>query len=116
MQFGKLYLIPTVLYEDAIETIPPYILDAVKDCSVFFVEQEKTARRFLKKLWREMIIDDYQWFAIHKAEAEVKQTFIQLLQTGKNIGIISEAGCPGIADRRQSSICRRGPRPDWGRF
>ena len=41
MQFGKLYLIPTVLYEDAIETIPPYILDAVKDCSVFFVEQEK---------------------------------------------------------------------------
>ncbi|MBW0162732.1 MAG: SAM-dependent methyltransferase [Sediminibacterium sp. Gen4] len=101
MQFGKLYLIPTVLYEDAIETIPPYILDAVKDCSVFFVEQEKTARRFLKKLWREMIIDDYQWFAIHKAEAEVKQTFIQLLQTGKNIGIISEAGCPGIADPGQ---------------
>lgn len=101
MQFGKLYLIPTVLYEDANETIPPYILDAVKDCSVFFVEQEKTARRFLKKLWREMIIDDYQWFAIHKAEAEVKQTFIQLLQTGKNIGIISEAGCPGIADPGQ---------------
>lgn len=101
MQFGKLYLIPTVLYEDAIETILPYILDAVKDCSVFFVEQEKTARRFLKKLWREMIIDDYQWFAIHKAEAEVKQTFIQLLQTGKNIGIISEAGCPGIADPGQ---------------
>ena len=48
-----------------------------------------------------MIIDDYQWFAIHKAEAEVKQTFIQLLQTGKNIGIISEAGCPGIADPGQ---------------
>lgn len=101
MQFGKLYLIPTVLYEDAVETIPPYILDAVKDCSVFFVEQEKTARRFLKKLWREMIIDDYQWFTIHKAEAEVKQTFIQLLQAGKNIGIISEAGCPGIADPGQ---------------
>ncbi|MBL0884472.1 MAG: SAM-dependent methyltransferase, partial [Chitinophagaceae bacterium] len=78
-----------------------YILDAVKDCSVFFVEQEKTARRFLKKLWREMIIDNYQWFAIHKAEAEVKQTFIQLLQQGKNIGIISEAGCPGIADPGQ---------------
>ena len=101
MQFGKLYLIPTVLYEDAIETIPPYILDAVKDCSVFFVEQEKTARRFLKKLWREMIIDNYQWFAIHKAEAEVKKQFIQLLQEGKNIGIISEAGCPGIADPGQ---------------
>lgn len=101
MQFGKLYLIPTVLYEDAIETIPPYILDAVKDCSVFFVEQEKTARRFLKKMWKEMVIDEYQWFAIHKAEAEVKKQFIQLLQEGKNIGIISEAGCPGIADPGQ---------------
>ena len=104
MQFGKLYLIPTILYDDAMETIPPYILDAVKNCSVFFVEQEKTARRFLKKLWRDMIIDDYQWFAIHKAEAEVKKQFIQLLQEGKNIGIISEAGCPGIADPGQMLV------------
>lgn len=98
---GKVYLIPTVLHEEAIQTIPPYILDAVKDCSVFFVEQEKTARRFLKKLWREIVIDDYQWFAIHKAETEVRVKFVQLLKEGKNIGIISEAGCPGIADPGQ---------------
>lgn len=104
MQYGKLYLIPTVLYEDATETIPAYILEAVKDCSVFFVEQEKTARRFLKKLWREMVIDDYQWFTIHKAETEVRATFLQLLKEGKNIGIISEAGCPGIADPGQILI------------
>lgn len=101
---GKVYLIPTVLHEEALETIPPYILDAVKDCQVFFVEAEKTARRFLKKLWREMVIDDYQWFTIHKAEAEVKQQFLQLLKAGKNIGIISEAGCPGIADPGQLLI------------
>lgn len=98
---GKVYLIPTVLHEEAIQTILPYILDAVKDCSVFFVEQEKTARRFLKKLWREIVIDDYQWFAIHKAETEVRAKFVQLLKEGKNIGIISEAGCPGIADPGQ---------------
>ena len=98
---GKVYLIPTVLHEEALQTIPVYILDAVKDCSVFFVEQEKTARRFLKKLWREMVIDDYQWFAIHKAEAEVRSQFVQLLKEGKNIGIISEAGCPGVADPGQ---------------
>src|SRR6478735_5484213 len=104
MSSGKLYLIPTVLHEEALETIPPYILDAVKDCQVFFVETEKTARRFLKKLWREMVIDDYQWFTIHKAEAEVKQQFLQLLKAGKNIGIISEAGCPGIADPGQLLI------------
>ena len=104
MSSGKLYLIPTVLHEEALETIPPYILDAVKDCQVFFVETEKTARRFLKKIWREMVIDDYQWFTIHKAEAEVKQQFLQLLKAGKNIGIISEAGCPGIADPGQLLI------------
>ncbi len=104
MQPGKLYLIPTVLYEDATETIPAYILDAVKDCTVFFVEQEKTARRFLKKIWKEIVIDNYQWFTIHKAEAEVKNTFLQLLKEGKHIGIISEAGCPGIADPGQILI------------
>ena len=101
MGYGKLYLIPTVLHEEALETIPAYILDAVKNCQVFFVENDKTARRFLKKLWREMVIDDYQWFIIHKAEEEVKQSFLKLLKEGNNIGIISEAGCPGVADPGQ---------------
>lgn len=100
---GKVYLIPTVLHDDekAYEALPSYILDAIKDCSVFFVENEKTARRFFKKLWRDMVIDNYEWHAIHKAEDAVKSTFIQLLREGKNIGIVSEAGCPGIADPGQ---------------
>lgn len=101
MNQGKVYLIPTVLHEEALETIPAYLLNAVKDCSVFFTENEKTARRFLKKIWREMVIDDYQWFTIHKAEEEVRSQFLQLLKAGKNIGIISEAGCPGVADPGQ---------------
>ena len=104
MSSGKLYLIPTVLHEDAIETIPPYVLEAVKDCQVFFVENEKTTRRFLKRIWKEMIIDNYQWCVIHKAEQEVKHTFIQILKSGKNIGILSEAGCPGVADPGQLLI------------
>ena len=49
MSLGTVYLIPTVLHEDSIETIPSYVLDAVKDCQIFFTENEKTARRFLKK-------------------------------------------------------------------
>ncbi|MEN9685175.1 MAG: hypothetical protein RLZZ28_961 [Bacteroidota bacterium] len=101
MQKGKVYLIPTFLHEEALVTIPAYVLDAVKDCQVFFVENEKTARRYLKKIWREMVIDDYGWFTIHKAEAELKASFLQILQSGKNIGIISEAGCPGVADPGQ---------------
>lgn len=100
---GKVYLIPTVLHDDekALEALPSYILDAIKDCSVFFVENEKTARRYFKKLWKEMVIDNYEWHAIHKAEDAVRSKFIQLLKEGKNIGIVSEAGCPGIADPGQ---------------
>lgn len=104
MSIGKVYLIPTVLYEESLETIPVYILDAIKDCQVFFVENEKTTRRFFKKLWREMVIDDYKWFAIHKAEEAVKQEFLQQLKAGKNIGIVSEAGCPGVADPGQHLV------------
>src|SRR6476469_2086932 len=48
-----------------------------------------------------MVIDNYEWHAIHKAEEAVKTKFIQLLKDGKNIGIVSEAGCPGIADPGQ---------------
>src|SRR3954453_6961216 len=98
---GNVFLIPTLLYDRAVETIPAYVLDSVKQCEVFFVENERTARRHLKLLWREMVIDDYTWFTIHKAEEEVQQSFTQLLKEGKNIGIISEAGCPGVADPGQ---------------
>ena len=77
------------------------MLDAVRRCTVFFVENERSARRFLKSIWKEMVIDDYKWFAIHKAEAEVKNQFAQFLKDGVNIGIISEAGCPGVADPGQ---------------
>jgi 16S rRNA (cytidine1402-2'-O)-methyltransferase len=98
---GKVYLIPSVLDENGMESIPPYILASVKDCKAFFVEDERTARRYLKQLWREMNIDAYQWFTIHKAEAVVQHSFREILKAGSNIGIISEAGCPGVADPGQ---------------
>jgi 16S rRNA (cytidine1402-2'-O)-methyltransferase len=101
---GIVYLIPSVIAEEANETIPPYVVDAVKDCQTFFVENERTARRFLKSIWKEMVIDDYSWHAIHKAESGLVQTFRNTLKEGKNVGIISEAGCPGIADPGQILI------------
>ncbi len=101
MAAGKVILIPTVLHEDAIDSIPPYVIEQAKLCNAYFVENEKTARRYLKKYWREMVIDNYQWRTIHKAEDNVVSEFLQLLAHGKNIGIISEAGCPGVADPGQ---------------
>ena len=48
-----------------------------------------------------MVIDDYEWFVIHKTEADGSHSFREKIQEGKNIGIISEAGCPGVADPGQ---------------
>ncbi|HNU88152.1 MAG TPA: SAM-dependent methyltransferase [Ferruginibacter sp.] len=101
---ATVYLVPSVLHETATETIPAYIIDAVKNCQVIFAENERTARRFFKSIWKEMVIDDYEWFAIHKAEEEMTEKFRQKIKEGKNIAIISEAGCPGIADPGQVLI------------
>jgi len=98
------YLIPSVLDEAAIETIPPYIIDAVRNCAVIFAENERSARRFLKSICKEIIIDDYEWHTIHKAEVEQLNIFRQRIKENKNIAIISEAGCPGIADPGQILI------------
>src|SRR5690349_19550757 len=57
---STLYLIPAPLDEHSLAPLPPYILDSVKACEVFFVENERTARRYLKSLWKEMVIDNYK--------------------------------------------------------
>lgn len=101
MQPAIVYLIPSLLDETAAYTLPLSVPDAVKKCQVFFTENERSARRFLKTIWREIVIDNYEWFTIHKAEAGVRELFRQKIKEGKTIGIISEAGCPGIADPGQ---------------
>ncbi len=97
------YLLPSLLHDDddAIKAIPFYVLEAIKSCQVFFAENEKTARRYFKKLWPEMVIDNYEWHTIGKAEEEVKGVFIHSIKQNKTIGIVSEAGCPCIADPGQ---------------
>jgi 16S rRNA (cytidine1402-2'-O)-methyltransferase len=102
----KIYLIPIVLHDDevALHSIPAYIIDAIKDCTVFYVENERTARRFIKKIYKEADINSYEWHTIHKAESEVQNTFRKDMEQQKTIGIMSEAGCPGIADPGQLLI------------
>ena len=58
---STLYLIPSLLSEDAVDCIPSYLLDAVKSCKVIFAENERTTRRFLKKLDKSIVIDHHAW-------------------------------------------------------
>jgi 16S rRNA (cytidine1402-2'-O)-methyltransferase len=97
----QVYLIPTVLAEDALDALPAYLLPAVLLCSVLYVENERTARRYLKKLSRDIVIDDFRWVTIHKAEEPVLNAFLADLAEGRVVGILSEAGCPGVADPGQ---------------
>jgi 16S rRNA (cytidine1402-2'-O)-methyltransferase len=101
MTLGKVYLLPMLLHEEGFDSMPTDVLTWIQQCDAFFVENEKTARRYFKKLWKEMVIDDYTWHAIHKVENEQIHAFTQLIKQGKNIGILSEAGCAGIADPGQ---------------
>lgn len=101
---ATVYLIPTVLADGATASLPAYVLDAVKSCSVFFVENERTARRQLKVLWREMVIDQYEWYNMKEITTEVRASFLQQLNAGATIGILSEAGCPGVADPGQALV------------
>ncbi|GAB3010086.1 SAM-dependent methyltransferase [Niabella terrae] len=103
---GNVYLIPSFLHEQPRQDMPAAVLAAVAQCQVLFVENLRSARRYLKQLNREIIIDDYEWFAIGKAEAEVLQSFTERLKLGKTIGIISEAGCPGVADPGQLLVAK----------
>jgi 16S rRNA (cytidine1402-2'-O)-methyltransferase len=98
---GKVLLLPMLLHEEGWEALPKDVAVWIQSCDAFFVENEKTTRRFFKKIWKEMVIDDYQWFPIHQVEAAQVDAFVQLLKSGKTIGIVSEAGCAGIADPGQ---------------
>ena len=97
---ATVYLIPSLLHEEGLRSIPSYITDIVKQCQVLFVENERTARRYLKTLAKEIVIDNYEWFTM-AVDDETTKAFRKKINEGKIIGIISEAGCPGIADPGQ---------------
>jgi 16S rRNA (cytidine1402-2'-O)-methyltransferase len=101
---SSVFLIPAVLHEGRTDCLPAYILDAIKQCSVFFVENERTARRYVKLLWKEMVIDEYEWCNMKEVTGATISLFREKIKQEKNIGIISEAGCPGVADPGQQLV------------
>ena len=97
---GKVYLIPVTLGETTIEKVlPSHNRDIIIPLKYFIVENIRSARRFLKKTEPSINIDELTFFELNK-HTDLKQieTYLQPIKEGSDIGVISEAGCPAIAD------------------
>lgn len=97
---GKLYLVPTIIADDTAQlVIPQHVLLSLKDIHYFLVENARTARRYLGSL---KIYDSIEALTIEVLDKETKEiellTLMRPLIEGNNMGVISESGCPGVAD------------------
>ncbi|MGB5818213.1 MAG: SAM-dependent methyltransferase [Saonia sp.] len=97
---GKLFMIPTTLGDNApLEVLPISIKRAIENIDHYIVENEKTARHFIKKISSKKSQPSLRIELLNKfTEPEVVPSFLEPCLAGHNVGILSEAGCPGIAD------------------
>jgi 16S rRNA (cytidine1402-2'-O)-methyltransferase len=97
---GKLYLIPTPLAENTLDKIvTTQMTEVIKGLDYFLVENLRTARRFVSSLKLGKVIEDLHFKVLDKKTPEkMIQNLCAPLMDGKDIGVMSEAGCPGIAD------------------
>ncbi len=97
---GKLFLIPTTLGEnEPLEVLPISIKRAIEEIDYYIVENEKSARRFIKKISPRKPQPGLLIEILNKyTEPEAIPTFLKPCLEGRNVGVLSEAGCPGIAD------------------
>ena len=96
---ASIYLIPNLLGESALNVLSPQVAQAVQDLTYFVVENEKSARKFIKLIAPEKPQSELQISVIdkHQSTPDYAAYLTPCLQ-GHSIGIISEAGCPGVAD------------------
>ena len=105
---GSLYLIPSLLGEAAVNTsLPALVVQTVARLKHFLVEDEKSARHFIKKLLPDCNLREFslERLSEHTAASELPR-LLEPLVDGHDVGIISEAGCPAIADPG-SDVVRR---------
>jgi 16S rRNA (cytidine1402-2'-O)-methyltransferase len=97
---GKLFLIPTTLGDnEPWEVLPISIKRAVEEIDYYIVENERSARRFIKKVSPRKSQPDLQLFILNKfTEAGSLPSYLDPCFKGHHVGILSEAGCPAIAD------------------
>jgi 16S rRNA (cytidine1402-2'-O)-methyltransferase len=99
MDQGILYLLPSDFGEDSLILLPSYAIDIIQSLDIFIVENEKSARHFLKRIGYSKPLNSIILFSLneHTSHDEIVH-YLDPLKRGINIGILSEAGCPGVAD------------------
>lgn len=97
---GKLYLIPTTLGEsNPLDVLPIKVKHIIENVNTFIVENEKTTRRFIKSIAPEKSQPNLKLFVLNKhTEPQDVPTFLEPCFQGEDVGLISEAGCPAVAD------------------
>ncbi len=100
MPKGKLFLIPNVLAENTAQSvISPQVKEVIAHTKIFLVENLRTARRYISSLKLGVNLEEIHMEILDKdTPPETMSRLMQPLMNGADIGIISEAGCPGIAD------------------
>jgi len=96
----SLFLIPVTLGETTVEQVlPAYNKDIILQIKYFIVENIRSARRFLKKVDNSIDIDNLTFYELNKhTKPEQIDSYLLPITEGFHIGIISEAGCPAVAD------------------
>ena len=107
---GNIYLIPlpiAALDEFKSDSYPLLNAQIINQLNYFAVENIRTARRFLKKINRNIDIDQLHFIELNKKTTDEELSIIiKILKEGDDVGVMSESGCPGIADPGQE-ICKR---------
>ena len=100
MKKGNLYLIPTTLGDSApLEVLPISVKKVIEQIDTFIVENEKTARRFIKSIEPKKQQSSLILFPLNKfTDAGELPRYLEPCLQGKNVGLLSDAGCPGVAD------------------
>ncbi len=97
---GKLYLIPTTLGDnEPLEVLPISVKKVIEQIDTYIVENEKTARRFIKRISASKVQAKLEMFHLNKfTDISSLPDFIEPCLKGIHVGLLSEAGCPGVAD------------------
>ncbi|MEJ6791442.1 MAG: SAM-dependent methyltransferase [Lacinutrix sp.] len=98
--YGKLYLIPTTLGDtNPLDVLPLTVKKIIEQLDIYIVESEKTARRDIKKICPSKKQSILKLFPLNKyTDSTEFSTYLEPCKKGLNVGLLSEAGCPGVAD------------------